>query len=131
MAQLLSGFIQDEKQDYELRKWVFEHYGSGARAFYTLFEATLSGGWPNYARPLIEGVGVGYALFWLFYVLIVVFAVMRVVGALFLQNTLKMASADEELMHMEKMNKKNAYIAKLRDFLTGSDKDGSGSMDMP
>lgn len=61
--------------------------------------------------------------------LIVVFAVMRVVGALFLQNTLKMASADEEMMHVEKMNKKKAYMERLRTFLQNSDKDGNGNMD--
>jgi Ca2+-binding EF-hand superfamily protein len=129
MAQLAAGFIDEETNEYDLRKWTYEHYGSGSRAFYTLFEATLSGGWPNYARPLIEHVHSAYAIFWLCYVLIVVFAVMRVVSALFLQNTLKMASADDELMHLDKMNRKAAYISKLKDFLAQSDADGSGTMD--
>jgi len=130
ISQLVSGAIEDESAEYELRKWVFEHYGTGSRAFYTLFEATLSGGWPNYARNLIEGVSSWYAIFWVLYVLIVVFAVMRVVSALFLQNTLKMASADDELMHLEKMKKKEAYIRKLKEFLQNSDKDGNGQMDL-
>lgn len=129
MAQLVSEYIDDPAGDLERRLWVFRHYGSGARAFYTLFEATLSGGWPNYARDLIEEVSTWYAIFWIFYVLLVVFAVMRVVSALFLQNTLKMASADDEMMHLEKMQKKNAYISKLKAFLESSDKDGSGTMD--
>jgi len=129
MAQLTTGFIHDEGQELEIRTWVFEHYGSGSRAVYTLFEATLSGGWPNYARNLIENVSFYYAFFWILYVLIVVFAVMRVVSALFLQNTLKMANADDELMHMDKMKKKEAYIAKLKDFLASADKDGNGNMD--
>jgi len=130
MAQLVSSVIDDESRDFEQRKWSYEHYGSGSRAFYTLFEATLSGGWPNYARPLIEGVSHWYAIFWLLYVLIVVFAVMRVVTALFLQNTLKMANADDELMLMDKMKRKEAYITKLRAFLCDSDEDGNGHMDL-
>merc|ERR1711907_644358 len=68
MAQLTASFIEDETGLIDRRIWAFQHYGTGLRATYTMFEATLSGGWPNYARTLIEDVSWTYALFWIVYV---------------------------------------------------------------
>jgi len=130
LAQVTAGVIADESKEVELRRWVFEHYGSGSRSFYTLFEATLSGGWPTYARRLIMEVSAWYAGFWLLYVIVVVFAVIRVIGALFLQQTMKMASADEEMMYARKRKEKDDYIARIKKFLQASDKDGNAWMDL-
>merc|ERR1719253_2414707 len=91
IAQLVSGFIDDDSAELEHRKWVFNYYGSSSRACWTLFEATLSGGWPNYARKMIENVSTFYAIFWLAYVLFVYFTIMKVLTAIFLQKTMKMA----------------------------------------
>ena len=52
MAQMVASVINDESADLDLRKWAFERYGSWARCFYTLFESTLSGGWPGHARDM-------------------------------------------------------------------------------
>jgi hypothetical protein len=128
MAQLVAGVVNNEHANYELRKWTFQHYGTASRAFYTLFEATLSGGWPNYARRLIEDISVWFVIFWIFYVLFVVFAVMRVITAIFLQKTMKVTGTEEELMMMGKMNEKDEHIAKLKVFLAESDTNGNCEM---
>ena len=52
----------------EIRFWVNRMYGTSAKAVYTLFEVTLSGCWPTYARPLIEEVSWLYAIFFILYV---------------------------------------------------------------
>lgn len=130
MAQATNGAIDDEHADYELRKWVYIYYGSGSRAFYTLFRVTLSGCWPEYSDRLIEEVNSLYVVFWLVYVLVVVFAVIRVVTALFLQQTMKIAHQDDELMMELKMAEKEAYFKKLKDFLAQSDDNGDGTMDL-
>ena len=59
----------------------------------------MSGAWPSHCRRLVLEVNVAYAAFWALYVLIVVFAVTRVIAALFLQQTMKAASGDDEMMH--------------------------------
>lgn len=128
MAQLTAGFIEDNNNDRELRTWTWKHYGTGSRASYTMFEATMSGGWPNYARTLVENVSPLYAVFWVTYVIFVVFAVMRVITALFLNNTMKAASGDETMMVMEKMKEKDKYVTKVLRFLEEGDVDGSGTL---
>merc|ERR1712203_373888 len=98
MAQLLATTIREEALDYDLRIWIYRHYGSASRSVYTIFEATLSGGWPNYARRLVEDVSAWYAVFWMIYVVTVVFAIIRVMSPLFLTTTMRAAGEDEDMM---------------------------------
>jgi hypothetical protein len=129
MAQLATGYIEDEEAPLEFRHWVYRHYGTGLRSTYTMFEATLSGGWPNYARTLIEEVSPWFCVFWICYVLIVVFAVIRVITALFLQKTMEAARGDEEMMLMQKLREKETYVSKIKKFLDDADENGDGTMD--
>merc|ERR1712187_1011500 len=63
LTQTLHTFIIDDSEDLDLRLWVYNMYGTPGKSLYTMFEVTLSGCWPNYARPLIEQVSVSYAIF--------------------------------------------------------------------
>jgi len=94
-----------------------------------MFEVTLSGCWPNYAQKLIYEVTPFFAIFWMVYVLSVVFAIIRIITALFLRNTLKAASEDEDMMVLDRMKEKEKYAAKLTRFFKGMDKDGDGTLD--
>lgn len=128
LAQTCAGMIDDASYAMEVRVWTYMHYGSAIRAVYTLFEATMSGGWPNYARKMIEEVNVLYGFWWVGYVSVVIFAVMRVVTALFIQKTMSMAQADEELMLLEKLKEKEEMLIAFRGFLFECDTDGDGEM---
>merc|ERR1712087_451152 len=94
LCQSLTSFVQDASNDFETRVWVNRMYGSSTKAYYTMFEVTLSGGWPNYVRPLVEKVSPWYAVFYLVYVVCVVFALIRIITALFLKSTLSVAAED-------------------------------------
>mmetsp|Transcript_22323 Transcript_22323/g.49397 ORF Transcript_22323/g.49397 Transcript_22323/m.49397 type:complete len:664 (+) Transcript_22323:93-2084(+) len=126
MCQTLTSYIQDDMNDMDMRLWVNRHYGSASKAFWTMFEITFSGGWPNYARPVIEQVSAVYAAFFGVYVTFVIFAIIRIVNALFLQETLKVASADLEMQVQMSMSEKQAYIDKLRTVFLELDKSGDG-----
>lgn len=71
-------------------------YGTTSRSFYTVFELTFSGGWPNYARNLVEDVHWAYAVFFFVYIIAVTFAMFRIITTLFLRDTLALASNDAE-----------------------------------
>merc|ERR1740123_175820 len=86
LCQLLNEYIEDEVNPVEMRNWIYERYGSGSRATWTMLEVTLSGGWPNYARPLVE-IYPHFSLFWGLYVSSVTFAVIRIITAIFLRET--------------------------------------------
>merc|ERR1711912_56036 len=96
MAQVSLGFFDDASIPLETRTWLHDSFGSTARASYTMFEITFTGGWIKYVRPAIFDVSMTFVLFLLPYVVAVNFAVMKVVSALFLKQTLAVAATDEQ-----------------------------------
>jgi len=126
LCQTLDDFMQDETQPLESRKWVYTRFGSTSRAAYSMFEITLSGGWPNFARPLIEQVSPFYGVFFAVYVAAVVFAIVHIIKALFLKETLRIAAHDHEMMVKEEMRRKDTYADQLRQVFNNADASGDG-----
>jgi len=122
----LIDFIEDESKDLETRKWVWESYGTSYRATYTMFQVTFAGCWPAYVNPLFEHVSMWYALFFCLYVTFVVFAVMRVITAIFLKETLDAAGEDHEVVMSEKEATKKKYMRKLERIFSDMDVSGDG-----
>jgi len=122
----LIDFIEDESKDLETRKWVWESYGTSYRATYTMFQVTFAGCWPAYVNPLFEHVSMWYALFFCVYVTFVVFAVMRVITAIFLKETLDAAGEDHEVVMSEKEATKKKYMRKLERIFSDVDVSGDG-----
>eukprot|EP00747_Dinoflagellata_sp_TGD_P089293 gnl/TRDRNA2_/TRDRNA2_164269_c0_seq3.p1 gnl/TRDRNA2_/TRDRNA2_164269_c0~~gnl/TRDRNA2_/TRDRNA2_164269_c0_seq3.p1 ORF type:complete len:714 (+),score=113.62 gnl/TRDRNA2_/TRDRNA2_164269_c0_seq3:70-2211(+) len=129
LAQICNDFIDDEQVDWDIRLWVFRYYGTAATATYTLFEATFSGSWPNYARPMVEDMHAAFSIFWVLYNVIISFAVLRVIGAIFLNETIRAANNDAEMMVMNKLKEKEIFTEKLRAFFKAADTSGDGLMD--
>ncbi|CAJ1339974.1 unnamed protein product [Effrenium voratum] len=126
LVQSLHGFIVDDTQEFEARKLMNEYYGSGWRAVYSMFELTHSGGWPNYARPVVENVSVWYAWFFMGYVTLVIFAIIRIITAIFLKETLATAAGDAALAVQEKVRSKEQYVSRLEEIFLEADGDGNG-----
>jgi len=129
MAQMLGSFIADSGNKDDIRIWLWKRYGTASKSTYTMFELTLSGCWPSYARPMVDDVSVWFALWWFFYVITVVFAVIRIITALFLTATMKAANEDEEMMCIRKRQEKSSYLKKLRAFLIKADESGDARVD--
>ena len=81
-----------------MRLWAWTHYGTFYRAMYTMYEVTLAGCWPSYVRPLLENVSHWYAAFFVIYVAVVVFAVIRVITAIFLKDSMDAVSSDADMI---------------------------------
>merc|ERR1719336_1293902 len=102
LCQMLGTAITDQSISEDTRRWIYSMYGTSSRAFYTMVEVTFSGGWPNYSRRIVEEVGWGYSFFFCGYAICVVFAITRVISALFLKDTMQGAANDAEMMIAEK-----------------------------
>lgn len=124
----LNDTIMDENIDRSLRLWLYKHYGNGLLGAYTLFEVTLAGCWPNYFRPLIERVSGLWAIFVVLYISGVVFALIRIITALFLKSTMQVADQDAEKVMNDLMKKKKAYIRKLRAVFQAMDVSQDGNL---
>jgi len=121
----LSPAIADESLDLETRTWIFNMYGTTARSFSSVFELTFSGGWPQYTRTVVD-MEPAYFLFFGVYIIFVVFAMFRIITAVFLKETLVIASRDVELAVEEKIKKDRAYVDKLKSFFTAFDASEDG-----
>lgn len=130
MVKLTEEFILDADQDLDMRLWCFNRFGTSIRATYTVFEATFTGTWTGSARPLIERVDPMFALFWAPYVLLVNFAMIRVIAAMFLKQTLAVASNDQETKARENLIKKEAFSNQLREIFEVADTSGDGCINL-
>jgi len=130
LCQTLHNFITDESNDLATRTWANHMYGSGHRALYTVFEMTFSGCWPNYVRKLIEEVNPWYVIFVVLYITIIFFAILRIVSALFLKETLAQATHDTETMARERQKKGQQLRTELEDLFHEADLSGDGSVSL-
>jgi len=129
LCQFLADYILEDRNPFETREWVYTYYGGAARATLTMFEATMSGCWPNYSRTLIEDVSPWYALFFVFYIAGVVFAVTRVISAIFLRETMQVASQQADMLVAEMKMDRDKLVAKLRVFFEQMKKSADGMVD--
>ncbi|CAE7334446.1 CATSPER1 [Symbiodinium necroappetens] len=113
LGNLLQDFIKDETRLLEDRLWVWNRYGTTYRAFYTLYEITFAGNWPSNVRPILEKVSHAYVIFYFLYVTIIVFAVIRVISAIFLKDTLDEANNDAQHLVLDRLRKREAYVERL------------------
>jgi len=127
MFQLCVSFVEDDAQTSSARHWVYVHYGSAFRASYTMFEATFSAKWATHlARPLYDDISGWYSIFWIGYTVVVNFAIMRVIAALFLKQTMAVAAIDSERMALEKMKERDKVVGTLREIFNKGDQMGDG-----
>eukprot|EP00439_Symbiodinium_sp_Y106_P015469 s4342_g2.t1 len=100
----------------EDREWMWDRYGTAYRAWYTLFEITFAGNWPSNVRPVLQKVSHAFVIFFALYITVVVFAIIRVIGAIFLKETWL-----SPLMRM-----KAEYVQKLESVFMAIDDSGNG-----
>lgn len=126
LGNLLQDFITNESNNLEDRHWIWNRYGTAYRAMYTLYEVTFAGNWPTNARPVLEKVSQGFVVFFVLYVTIIVFAIIRVISAIFLKDTLDAAQADAESVVVDRLRKKAEYLQKLESLFRAMDEEGDG-----
>jgi len=128
ICQALQGYIQDETENYESRMELYVFYGSFSRALYTMFEITHSGSWPSRVRPVVDRVSAWYAIAFLGYITLVVFAVIRIVTALFLKETLESTANDADILIESQRHDANKLRHRLETLFEALDEDGDGML---
>jgi len=128
MAQLIFNFFDDDSITLERRIWLHDYFGGTLMCIYTMFECTFTGGWRDFARPLIVEVHYLFAVFWIGWIVLVNFMTIRVVGALFLKSTLAVAAQNDERLAMEAQKKKKETALKVEKMFKAADATGDGSL---
>merc|ERR1719421_1633276 len=127
VAQLVQPWILDESQPKDIRMHAYKYFGTFSRASFSMFEITIAlGAWSKIARPLVEEISPLLGVFFVAYVFGVTFAIMRIVTAIFLKETLKAAQADDDMMVRRQLEREGDYVDELRSLFMEADEDGSG-----
>eukprot|EP00746_Dinoflagellata_sp_MGD_P039947 gnl/MRDRNA2_/MRDRNA2_19642_c0_seq1.p1 gnl/MRDRNA2_/MRDRNA2_19642_c0~~gnl/MRDRNA2_/MRDRNA2_19642_c0_seq1.p1 ORF type:complete len:591 (+),score=119.97 gnl/MRDRNA2_/MRDRNA2_19642_c0_seq1:219-1775(+) len=128
MGQMLHETITRSDVDIETRLFLYRYFGSFSRSMLTMFEIT-TGGWAKVGRPIIEDVHPGYAVFFVIYASGISFAVMKVITAVFLRQTLQVANNDSDISIAEKMQGKDKYVKHVKSLFLQADTSGDGKVD--
>jgi len=124
LSQLLAGFLIDPNKPTEKRRELYFFFGTFTRSMTTMFEITIAN-WVPVARSLGE-VDEWFVAFVLVYRCVVGFSVLKVIGAVFISETMKVAAQDSELMIMTQDKARAKHAEKVRHifFEMDTSKDG-------
>merc|ERR1719433_2205320 len=121
LVQMVDPFMKNESEPIELRRQVFGYYGTFWRSMVTMFEITFAN-WAPPCRLLLDNVSEGFGFFFLIYRCMIGFAVLSVIQAVFIQQTMQAAQADDDFVLEEKERQKTKYAEKLRKIFDKMDK---------
>jgi len=125
VSQCVGGYIIDFSNAPGDRRDVFTYYGSFSRALVTMFEITLAN-WAPPCRILSNNIDEWWGVFVVFYKMTVGFAMINVITGVFLHETFKAASNDDEIMILQKKRANQMYVEKLQQLFTEVDVTGDG-----
>jgi len=128
--QMLETFMCDPNKAWNDREKVYQYFGSITRAMLTLFEMTLSS-WVPVCRLLMEKVDMWWALFFVLYKLFMGFAVVKVVSAVFMHETFLVASADDDVMTLQRSRLMGQHRQKMKRLLQLADASNDGILTLP
>ncbi|CAJ1388883.1 unnamed protein product [Effrenium voratum] len=129
VSTLCRDYVDNPALDVKLREEVYQYYGTFTRSFLTMFEV-LFANWGPPCRILVENVSEWFSVFFLLYRCVLGFAVLNVVNAVFVQQTMKTASSDEELAFKQKQKDMATYTRKVKRLFQTIDISGDGAINL-
>lgn len=95
----------------------------------TTFEIIFAN-WAPSCRVLVDNISEWFTVFFLVYRCVFGFAVLNVVSAVFIQQTMKTASSDEELAFCQKEKDIMLYNRKVKKLFQSIDSSGDGNINL-
>lgn len=133
-TQILAAlFLTDILHDFYLTKdtipednrvKVYEYFGTFTRSMLSLFELTLAN-WPPVCRLLVENVSEWFSVLGVLHKLTVGFAVVGVINAVFIQETFKVAAADDYIMVRNKQKASDLHVQQMHKLFEHASKDNA------
>ncbi|CAE7235941.1 unnamed protein product, partial [Symbiodinium pilosum] len=122
-------YIQETTHDSSKREAVFLYFGTYTHSLLSMFEIMFAN-WGPPCRVLVEHVSEWFSVFFLLYRCVFGFALLNVVNSVFVQQTMKTASSDEELAFKQKEKDKLLYNRKVRKLFQNIDVSGDGAINL-
>lgn len=117
----------DAEMELRQRREVYEYFGTFSRALISMFEISFASH-VQVSRTILENVGEGYVFFFLVYKLLVGLSVMKVITGVFLHETFKVCSEDDDLMVIQKRRAMKEHMKKMNKLFERVDADDDGCL---
>eukprot|EP00434_Breviolum_minutum_P003929 symbB.v1.2.003454.t1/scaffold194.1/size275082/15 len=127
LATLSMDFVRNPTADVNARAEVFRYYGTFSRTFLTMFEV-LFANWGPPCRVLADNISQWFAVFFLLYRCVFGFAILNLLNAVFVNQTLRTASGDEELAFKQRQRDLKNYQNKVQMLFRNIDTSGDGAI---
>ncbi|CAE8592382.1 unnamed protein product [Polarella glacialis] len=127
IANLVRDYISDESNHRETRRALFIYYGTFTRTFLTMFEIIFAN-WAPACRVLVDNVSEWFSNFFLVYRCDLGFALVNVLNTVFVQQTLRAASIDEELSFKQKQKDQVKYTQEVKKLFESVDVSSDGAI---
>jgi len=125
LGQVLQPYIANDENPEENRREIYAYFGTASRSLITMFELTLAN-WVPPCRALINNVNEWFGIVVLFYRIVVGFAVVNVINGVFMHETFKVASSNDEIMIIHRERAASDHVRKMKRLFSQADKDGDG-----
>jgi len=127
VTQAVLPFFDAGDQSDEIRIELFKSYGTFLRALLTMLEVTL-GNWGPPTRLLVNHVSEAFIVFFVAYKITAGFAVLSVINAVFLRQTMKVADRIDGYAIEETKKAAESYRKKVRELFNAMDTSGDGDV---
>jgi len=126
-SQFAHEYIIDVSQPESKRQELFLYYGTFTRSFVTMFEVHMAN-WIKPCRILMETLGEFWGNLFIFYRCVMGFALMSVIGAVFVQQTMSIVQNDNDIMIVKKQREAEIYNSKLKSLFETLDKNSDAML---
>merc|ERR1711933_310046 len=127
LAQSCLDYLEDTEHPYSERDMVYNRFGTFTRASLSTFEVAL-GNWGPVTWALVNNVSTFYLLVILGFKLLVGFAVLNVINAVFLRQTMKVADKIDSFTIEQQRKMAESYKGRLHDIFHEIDTSGDGKI---
>jgi hypothetical protein len=124
----MMAFLEDQDEDPAKQRVVYQFFGSFTRSFISMFEIAFHNHAPI-MRKIIENVDERWAIYFLLYKCVVGLSVMKVISGVFMHETFKVCSEDDELMIIQKKRDKENWTRKMHMLYSKLNKNGDEALE--
>eukprot|EP00930_Biecheleria_cincta_P015400 TRINITY_DN12870_c0_g3_i1.p1 TRINITY_DN12870_c0_g3~~TRINITY_DN12870_c0_g3_i1.p1 ORF type:complete len:569 (+),score=97.82 TRINITY_DN12870_c0_g3_i1:154-1860(+) len=122
--------LLSQHEDHRIRV-LHTSFGGLFRTLYTLYSSILGGkSWGEVLDPIIELDVITLPVMFLVYIAFTMLAMLNIITGVFVDNAFHYAQSQRNIAILREIDRKEEYIALLRDFFSVIDDDGSGEISL-
>jgi len=127
VQQLTLPYIEDESMSLEDRHTAFMYFGTFSRSVITMWEIS-TGNYFDITRFVMEKISLWIGWLIMIYAVVVAFAVMQIIGSVFIQGVFEVAQSNDEIMVITKEKRDKHHVQQMVKLFKAADDSGDAML---